>query len=312
MKTLIVGAGALGILFAGIMSSHGGDVEILTRRTEAAEAISSEGVVVEEESSTIRAWPECSTDPSTALDADVCIICVKSYDTGPVAEMILPYLPESCLVVTVQNGLNNVKKLAEILGPERIIGGCTMQASTLTGLNRVFHAYNGETVLGGHPATTTQKNQIKRVAEELTRLGLKTSVTDNVYPQIVTKLIVNSVINPLTALLRLRNGEILKIPVLGELVNELVDEGVEAGRVLGVRLSSVELKKVVHEAIISTSENKSSMLQDIERGRKTEIEFINGAIARILRDEGKAAPLNTILTQLVLAIEQGRQALERK
>ncbi|GBC71904.1 2-dehydropantoate 2-reductase [Candidatus Calditenuaceae archaeon HR02] len=309
MRILVVGAGALGILFAGVMSRHGGDVTILTRRREAAEAISSNGVIINEGKSSWRAWPNCTTDPRTASSTDLCLICVKSYDTETVARMVSPYLNERCIIATVQNGLNNVERLAEAFGPERVVAGYTLQASTLTGLNSVYHAYDGETVLGRHPSTTTPVEKIGRVADELTRMGLKTSAVENVYPEVLTKLIINSVINPLTALLGVRNGELLEVQELSWVIDRLVEEGVEACYLLGAKLSPGQVKSRVYEAIKATYENKSSMLQDIERGRRTEIEFINGALARILRAAGRPAPTNTLLTQLVLAAERkGRRS----
>ncbi|MEM0482077.1 MAG: 2-dehydropantoate 2-reductase [Nitrososphaerota archaeon] len=304
MRILVVGAGALGILFAGIMSWNGGDIVILTRRREAEEAISSQGIIIRKGESLWTARPECTTDPSIASTADLCLICVKSYDTETVARMVSPYLSEHCLVTTVQNGLNNVERLSNIFGPNRVVAGFTLQASTLTGLNSVFHAYDGESVLGCHPNTTTTFEKIRQVAVELTRLGVKTSAVENVYPEVVMKLIINSVINPLTALLGVRNGELLEIRELEWVIDELVGEGVEAGYLLGVRLSPEQVKMRVYDAIKATYENKSSMLQDIEKGRKTEIEFINGALARVLQAAGRPAPANTLLSQLVLAIER--------
>ncbi len=309
MKILIVGAGALGILFAGLMSRHGGDVVILTRRREAAETISSNGIIISDGKSSWRAWPGCTTDPRTASSAELCLVCVKSYDTEAVARMISPYLNESCLVTTVQNGLNNVERLAEVFGPERVIAGYTLQASTLTGLNSVYHAYDGETVLGLHPSTTTPVEKIKQVADELTSAGVKTKTVENVYPEALTKLIINSVINPLTAILGVRNGELQELQELSWIIDRLVEEGVEAASLLGARLKPEHVKRRVYEAIKATYENKSSMLQDIEKGRRTEIEFINGALARVLLTAGRPAPANTLLTQLVLAFERkGRRS----
>jgi 2-dehydropantoate 2-reductase len=309
MRILVVGAGALGILFAGVISRHGGDVVILTRRREAAEAISSDGVIISEGGSSWRAWPECTTDPRKASRADLCLICVKSYDTEAAARMVSPYLSGQCLVATVQNGLNNVERLAEVFGPERVVAGYTLQASTLTGLNSVFHAYDGETVLGSHPSTKTPVEKIRQVADELTKMGVKTAAVENVYPEVLTKLIINSVINPLTAILGVKNGVLLEVQELSWVIDELVLEGVEASSLLGARLSPEHVKNRVYEAIRATYENKSSMLQDIERGRRTEIEFINGALSRVLRSAGKPAPANTLLTQLVLALERkGRRS----
>lgn len=304
MRILILGAGALGILFGGIMSKHGGEVVILTRRRDAAAAICSQGVVVEEGSSSWMAQPTCTTDPRVASEADVCLICVKSYDTSEVAGRVSRYLHPDCLMITVQNGLGNVERLVEIFGPERVVAGYTLQSSTLMGINRVFHAYDGETVLGGHPSTSTDIKRVRGVAEEFTRLGVKTAAVADVFPDIVTKLIINSVINPLTALLKLKNGDLLAFEPLHDLMEGLIEEGVDAATLLGVNLSKADVRKRVYEAVEATALNKSSMLQDIENCRRTEIEFINGALSNILQGAGRPAFYNTVLTRLIKALEE--------
>lgn len=309
MRILVVGAGAIGMLFAGLIKLGGGDVCILTRRREAEKAIKSMGVIIDSGESVLIARPDCSTDPATARDAETCLICVKSYDTEMVSKNIAPHLSSTCLVVTLQNGLNNVETLSRIFGAHRVIAGYTIHASTAMDINKVFHAHSGETVLGRHPRTSTELKQIEAVAEELTSHGIPTSTTPNVFPKMLSKLIVNSAINPLTAILRVRNGELLELPSLRELIEEVVREGVEASSELGIQLNVDEVKELVFEVIRKTASNRSSMLQDIENGRLTEIEFINGALVRIMERAGKDAPANRLLTRLVHSLEE--KGLER-
>jgi len=302
MRILVVGAGALGLLFAGILERHGGEVAVLTRRREAAEAIASMGVEVVSRYGAWTSWPECSNDVRIARDIDVALICVKSYDTAEVAVRISKYLPEDCLVVTVQNGYNNVATLVSIFSQHRVVAGYTMQASTLLGLNKVYHAYDGETALGGHPLTKTDYESIRGVAEEFSRHGLRSLVLEDIYPELVVKLVINSIINPLTAILGVRNGVLARLGSLAPLVEGLIREGSTFAEALGVQLSVEELRERVFDAMEATAENKSSMLQDVERGRMTEVEFINGAISEVLRATGRPAPLNAALTTLVKAL----------
>ncbi|MEM0445154.1 MAG: 2-dehydropantoate 2-reductase [Nitrososphaerota archaeon] len=304
MRVLVVGAGAIGMLFAGLISMNGGDVVILTRRKNAEEVIRRDGVFIDDGERTLRARPECSTDPNIARDAELCLMCVKSYDTESVSKSLSGFLHEGSFVVTVQNGLNNVETLTSIFGPHRVIAGYTTHASTVTAINRVFHAHSGETVLGRHPQTSTEQEKIEAISRYLTRHGIKTSTEPNVFPRIVAKLIVNSVINPLTAVLKVRNGELSMLPSIRELIGELIEEGVQAGRELGVQLSVEEVGQLVYDVIRETGSNRSSMLQDVENGRLTEIEFINGAIAKILYGSGKQAPANMFLARLVRALEE--------
>ncbi len=311
MRILVAGAGAIGMLFSGLIWLNGGEVVVYTRRREAAHAIESDGVIIEYDEGVKRARPSCAVDPSKLGQPELCFICVKSYDTQAVARTLAPHLPEGCKVVTVQNGLNNVGRLSEIFGSGRVVGGYTTHAVTLLGLNRVYHAYQGEIVVGGHPLTTTEPSEIKRLATELSRYGLTAQAVETVFPGMLQKLAVNAVINPLTALLGVRNGEIIRISFLHPLIERLLDECLIAIKELGITIELEELRRAVHRVATLTSKNKSSMLQDIERRRDTEIDYINGAVAAILRERGHMWSVNETLTNLIHALESRGRDIER-
>ncbi len=303
MRILVAGAGAIGMLFSGLIWLNGGEVVVYTRRREAAHAIESDGVLIEYDEGVKRARPSCAVNPSKLQQPELCFICVKSYDTQAVAQILAPHLPENCKVVTVQNGLNNVGRLSEIFGSGRVVGGYTTHAVTLLGLNRVYHAYQGEIVIGGHPLTTTEFSEIKRIATELSRYGLTAQSIENVFPGMLQKLVVNAVINPLTALLGVRNGEIIEIKSLHPLIERLLEECVVAIKELGINIEPGELRRSVDHVATATAKNRSSMLQDIERRRDTEIDYINGVIAAILKERGYVWSVNEALTNLIHALE---------
>jgi len=303
LKILVAGAGAIGMLFGGILWLNGGDVILFTRRKEAADTISREGILIEGEDGVQKASPPCTTDPTELGDPDLVILCVKSFDTESVARMLHSYLTNHSLILTVQNGLGNVETLAEIFGRNRVIGGYTTYASTLLGVNRVYQAYSGVTVIGHHPSTETSLANILMVAEELTRSGLRTLRVDDVYPELLKKLVVNAVINPLTAILGERNGRILENLSLQPLIDQIIEECIIAIKELGIVMSFEDLRMSVNDIAAATALNKSSMLQDIEKGRPTEIDYINGVISRILRGLGIKWSVNEVLTTLVHGLE---------
>jgi 2-dehydropantoate 2-reductase len=303
LRIVVAGAGAIGLLFGGILWLNGGDVILFTRRRGAAEAIFKEGILIESEDGVQQARPQCTTEPAQLGDAYLTILCVKSYDTEAVARMLYPHLPHHSLILTVQNGLGNVESLVQIFGKKRVIGGYTTYASTLVGINRVYQAYRGLTVIGRHPLTETRLADVSMVAEELTRHGIRTLHVDDIYPELLRKLAVNAVINPLTAILRVRNGEIAENPSIKPIVERVLEECVIAIKRLGAVMSLEELRQTVDEVARATARNMSSMLQDIERGRPTEIDHINGAVARVLREVGLEWSVNEVLTALVHGLE---------
>ena len=234
-----------------------------------------------------------------AEEPEVVVVAVKSYDTAE-AVKALEHWGKRALFVSLQNGLGNLEQLAS--GAERVLGGVTYHGVTFVGPGEVIHAGTGDTVVG--PFQGTSLREAEEMAGTLRACGLSTQVSEDVPTILWAKAVVNACFNPLTGLLRARSGQLGRSESLLECCKMIVGEAVEVANAKGIRLDPTDLMDRVNAVSKATAENKSSMLQDLERGRRTEIDAINGAIVRIGAEAGLACPVNALLTQLVKAAEE--------
>lgn len=252
------------------------------------------------------------SEPKTAFDLKdlkglefkLIILAVKSYDTESAMAKVKDMVGKNSAVLSLQNGLDNEIKIAELIGKERTLGGITSHGITFMEPGRVRHAGVGETIIGELDGEDSER--IKNICEALTSVGIETKISKNIESEIWTKGIVNAGINPLTALTRLKNGYLLKVPYLTGLLESTCQECITVAEKAGIRLPERDIIEKTKNVARLTKENKSSMLQDIERGRRTEIDSINGKIVEVGKKHGFATPVNSALVALVKGIEEGR------
>jgi 2-dehydropantoate 2-reductase len=189
-----------------------------------------------------------------------------------------------------------------VVGVHNVLRGVTGNGALLKEPGIVEHTGKGETIIGEITGEKTRRAQT--IAEIFTEANLSARVTDNITGAVWMKILVNAGINPLGALTGLRNGELLTVPELKEAVAETVAEGAKVVKKLGVKLESDDPVALTFKTIELTAQNKNSMLQDIERRKRTEIEYINGAISKCGREMGLATPLNDLLTHLIKSLEK--------
>jgi 2-dehydropantoate 2-reductase len=299
----IVGPGALGCLFAGLLALDGHDVRLLGRRTEQAEAIDRDGIVVERDGAERRAAVRAGTDPAALGPVDIAIVLVKATDTAAAAPSLPALLAPGAPTLSLQNGLGNIDALTAVLGAERVLGGITSQGATLLGNGHIRHAGFGPTSLAEVGGALTPR--AKAIASVLDRAGLVATAYPDAAPLIWGKLIANAAINPLGALFRCQNGYTVERPASRELFYQLAREAGAVAGALGVTLPFSD--PAAHAASIAqvTFNNRNSMLQDVEAGRRTEITAINGAVARLGAEHGIPTPLNATVTQMIRALEEG-------
>jgi 2-dehydropantoate 2-reductase len=301
MELLIIGAGAMGGLFASLLAPHAA-VTLLTTNPEHAAVIGAQGLtLVDLDGATRRVPVRVLTDPQDyGRRADLILLCTKTRATAVVAATARDLLAADGMVLTLQNGLGNLEQLVAAVGVQRAAAGVTSQAATLLGPGWVRHAGRGPTVLGIPPG---REEAIAAVAGLFNRAGLETSISDDVDSLLWSKLIVNVGINALTALLRVPNGVLAQTPECDLLMARAVAEAVAVARALGIGLDCERQLERVREVCLRTADNRASMLQDILRGRPTEIDAINGAVVERGRQAGVDTPVNLLLTQLVHALE---------
>jgi len=307
MNIVVVGPGALGCLLAAFLAEAGQEVLLLDHRPDRAELINRQGLMVEGISGEHRVRAPVSVSPEEGAGAELVLVCVKAYNTASAIEPLVPILGPQTRVLTLQNGLGNVETLSTACGPERVWGGVTAQGATVLGPGHIRHAGAGETLIGA-VSGSDQETSLTDVAAVFNQAGLPTRVEPMVDSLIWSKLIINVGINPLTAITRLRNGQLLDHPGTQWVMEQAVREAVAVAQAQGVKLIYPDPLARVKEVARATAGNIASMLQDVRAQRQTEIEQINGAIAALGRRLGLPTPVNETLTNLVRTIQDSYSA----
>ena len=285
----------------------GQNVLLVHHRRSVAASIQKKGVSIREPSGKIvRSHINVRARLSRDDRPELVLVTVKAYDTEEVGSLLMKSVGRNVPVLTLQNGLGNVEALERHLGSDAIISGITTEAALSAGPGRVIHTGSGTTWLGEVNGEITRRCLV--IGRMLRSAGFATVVTDNVKGVIWSKAVVNSAINPISAITRLRNGDLFKSPELREVAFEVVNEGSGVARANGILLKPSP-KRLLAKVLALTSNNKSSMLQDLEAGRKTEIGQMNGYISRLGNRLGIGTPLNDLLTKLVLFLEHNASNL---
>ncbi len=307
MNILVIGAGALGSLVGGVLSKQH-NVTIIGRQ-EQVDVLNREGLHIR--GLTVGDFhPNASTGYPEGMTFDLIIICVKSYNTELALDHVAPYIKETTFFLSLQNGLNNEELISEKLKvdhlPGSVLGGITCHGVTYKGPGLIKHAGRGDTYIGLYtePRDESAKNRVETIVNAFNEAGLEVELTEVIRREIWAKTIINSAINPLTAITGSRNGDLLTDRYLREMMDHLVEEGVEIARSHDMDITVEEIIKRTHAVAERTKNNISSMLQDIRRKRRTEIESINGALYDKAKLTNIYAPLNRSMYHLINAMQR--------
>jgi 2-dehydropantoate 2-reductase len=292
ISVLIVGSGALATLFAARLSAAGFDVTMLGTWLEGLAALRNGGARLDGVGSfTVRA----TDNPADCRGAKFALVLVKSWQTERAAYQLADCLAKDSLAVTFQNGLGNDVILSEILGLRHVSRGVTTLGATLLAPGFVRSGGEGAIMLEAHP--------LLAALEEMLRVAtFEVDVVEDAQPVVWGKLMVNAAINPLTALLRVKNGQILTNPSAHELMGDLACEVASVAEALGVTLPFSDPERAVEVVAQHTADNTSSMLQDILRGAPTEVDAINGSVVRTGEQKGVPTPVNRVIWSLINAL----------
>jgi len=308
VKTVIIGPGAMGCLYAFLLTRAGYEAWLLDNSEDRAERIRAQGLKIEGVSGDYQLpFPRISASPDVIGKADLIIIFVKSYSTAAALQSVKELVTANTIILTLHNGIGNVESIRDAYPQNPIVAGTTAHGATLLGSGHIRHAGMGETIIGGIDANSTF--HAKLIKDLFMSAYIPTEMTEDVNGVLWGKLLINCAINPLTAIMRVPNGQLPKIPDLCEVMSRVVEEGAAIARSAGITLPYIDPVAKVMEVCTATAGNRSSMLQDIEAGKKTEINYLNGALVRCGKETGVAAPLNSFLTHLVQALETGSSAV---
>jgi len=304
-----MGAGSMGCLLGGYLARAEHEVFLVDPQTERTEAIRTGGIVVEGVGGDFDV--EASAGPTYAANEppDLVLVCVKAYDTAQAASDCAMFIGDHTEVLTLQNGVGNIERLAHTLPREQLLAGTTSLGANLLAPGRVHHAGDGDTYIGNVYGERSERAEA--IAALFTAARLPTSATADIHELIWRKLAVNVGINALTAVLQVRNGQLLAAEGATRVMEPAVAECVAVAEESGVSLDAEEVLARVKDVARRTASNRSSMLMDMLGGRRTEIDAINGAVVRRGRELGVAVPVNEALTNLVHALESLRENREK-
>ncbi|MBN2498216.1 MAG: 2-dehydropantoate 2-reductase [Deltaproteobacteria bacterium] len=294
MKIAVVGPGALGTLFAAYLTEGGLDVLLVDHRPERARRLDDAGIRVQGLRGERHVPVRVTAESGAAGPVDLLILCVKAFQTEGALRAHAALASGSTVAWTVQNGLGNTDAMARVLPASQVVGGSTTMGANLLEPGVVHHAGEGDTWVGELEGGSSER--VERIASALSAAGIAVQVAAEIRKVIWTKLLVNVGINALTAILRVRNGRLVEIEPARRLMEAAVREAVALAAGQGLDFDADAVQARVEQVAKLTAQNRSSMLADMLAGRPTEIDYINGAIARL-----GEAPVNRSLCELVQA-----------
>jgi 2-dehydropantoate 2-reductase len=297
----MIGPGAMGSLFGGLLTRAGEELWLVGYKKDQVETICSVGLALEEKEGAQIIPMKATPDVTSVGKADLVIFFVKTYDTEKAVSDSLVLEKEDTIFLTLQNGLGNEEVICKKIDRKKVILGVTGHGATLLRPGHVRHAGWGKTFIGELDHRITDR--AIRIAQMFYSAGIETEVSPNIHAQVWGKLLVNAGINALTALTGFRNGQLLDYPETARLMERLVFEAAEVAKRKGIHIEEDPIERV-RKTVEVTRENRSSMGQDFDHRRKTEIDAINGAVVREAQPLGISVPFNQAVTDLVKAIEK--------
>jgi 2-dehydropantoate 2-reductase len=293
---LLVGTGALATLFAARLSEAGNSISMLGTWKNGLDALRQNGARLVDSRGNERQYPVHATDnPREFAGVKHALVLVKAWQTERVAHQLRQCLAEDGLALTLQNGLGNKETLVQSLGLDRVALGTTTTGATLLG--------PGLAKAGGEGVVSIERHQALGPIEAALRFArFNVQIVEDAQSLVWGKLVVNAGINPLTALLRVTNGELLERPSARKTMEALAREAAQVAYAEHIKLPFSDPIAAVEDVARKTALNHSSMLQDILRGAPTEIDAICGAVVRVSQKHKMGAPVNWVCWQLVKAL----------
>ncbi|MNO70945.1 putative 2-dehydropantoate 2-reductase [compost metagenome] len=306
MKFDIIGAGALGLLYGGSLAASGEDVVLWTRREEQARLLASDGIELEDEEGNKRLvkpdrFAVCCIDSMsdrTVRKPDWLIIMTKQWQVDRQLLEAVEYIcGQETKLVCFQNGVGHLEVFQAIVEKHRVYAAVTTEGSKRKDARSVVRSKPGATMLG-IPDRYTFDEEAEYLTKKLTLAGFPAFLSKDIDREIYRKLLINSVINPLTAIWRIPNGELLATPERKKMFRQLYNEAVEIYSANHIAYDDDMYEQIV-SVCQSTSHNISSMLKDVLQGSPTEIDSINGQLIEMAQRSGLTAPAHELITSLV-------------
>jgi 2-dehydropantoate 2-reductase len=311
MKYLIMGAGALGSVFGGLLLKQGHDVTFVGADDHLL-AMQRQGLII------TGLWGEHKLDSVKAYFGtqelsgiyDAVLLSVKSYHTAKVVSQTLPFIDKKSLVFSIQNGLGNWETIADAVGWGRMVGARVIFGAEIQQPGTARVTVYADKVLLGSPSGTAPRDKIQQVCDHFNEAGIPTALSDEIAAFLWGKVLYNCSLNALGAILNVPYGGLQEAPEVMGVMQQIIREIFNVARAKSVKLpyenADAYYKTLTEIQLPPTATHRSSMLQDMAKGsRLTEIDALNGAISRYGREQGVPTPVNDVIT----AIIKGFQAM---
>jgi 2-dehydropantoate 2-reductase len=303
MKIAVIGAGAMGSIIGGRLAQAGEDVTLIDVWQDNVNAINSSGLCLEDKTGNIEQISvKATTDPAAVGPVDLALVFVKCYHTEEAVRSAAPLIGERTSVMTLQNGWGNAPRIAAIIGQERLMVGLTYHSGTMIGPGHAKHTGQGMTFMGELNGESTDR--LNRAAEAFRKAGFEVTVTNEVLKEIWSKLALNVCTLPTSALLRFTAEKLVEHDGTLDLMRGLLREAVAVANAQGIPISYNERWEAITGLLRKAVGGKASMLQDVEKGRQTEIDVINGAIVEAGRRLHIPTPYNDAMVWLVKSLQE--------
>ncbi|MGS1002418.1 ketopantoate reductase family protein [Burkholderia glumae] len=304
MKIAMLGAGALGCAIGATLTEGGHETWLIDRSPAHVEAMRTHGLRVDDARGSRQVRVLATTDASEAGMADVVIVLVKSFQTDAAIRGAQALVGPDTLVLSLQNGLGHEDILADAVGRERVLAGKTYVGGVLRGAGHIESGVVGKhTIIGELDGRVSPR--VQRLAAAFSSAGLATQVSDNIVGAMWDKLLVNVATGALTGITSLTYGQLYDEPLLKAASLAAVAEAIAAAQAAGVTLSMTDPEQawtLAAQGLPATF--KTSMLQSLEKGSVTEIDFINGSVMRWGERHGVPTPVNATLVACIKGIER--------
>ncbi len=302
-RIAVMGAGAVGSYFGGMLARAGTPVTLIGRRAH-VEAIAREGLFIDSMNFQERVAVAASTQVEAARGADLVLFCVKTLDTGTATRALAPHLAPGAIVLSLQNGVDNAERIRAAAGIEAWPAAVYV-AAAIPEPGRVKHSGRGDLVIGNKHG----RDKAEGIAQLFSRAGVPCRVSDNIEGELWSKLVWNCAGNAITALGRVTYGQVAQNEAARQIMAAAVGEVMAVARAAGVQLPPADLIGSGLKLAQALGSATSSTAQDISRGKRTEIDALNGYVVRRGAELGVPTPVNHTLFALVKLLEEN---LERR
>jgi 2-dehydropantoate 2-reductase len=304
VKVAVVGAGGVGSVFGGQLAAAGHEVWLVHRRAEIVDALRRDGLHLETPDGQQHVSVQATSNTAEIGLVDLVLILTKSTDTSAAAEAARALMGPATVALTLQNGLGNLETIVAALGVERSLMGMTYVGAALIGPGHARLTAAGPSFVGEPNGARSER--IEQLASTFSAAGIPMQATEQLWEMVWGKLVINAALNATCALTGASGEAALRSESANAWLGMVAEETARVAAALGIRLPYADVAERVRQHCRDVGASKPSMLQDMERGRPTEIDAINGAVVREGSRLGVPTPYNEALLRLVTAREEVR------